>query len=62
MIDTLHNAAKIDDDFVGSHHKLKGVKIMCLNVDSLLEHLDETKLFVEQEMRHVLGISETKLD
>ena len=26
------------------------------------KHLDETKLFLEQEMLHVLGINETKLD
>ena len=62
VIDTLHNAAKIDDNSVGSYHKLKGVKIMCLNIDSLLKHLDKTKLFVEQEIPHVLGINETKLD
>ena len=59
MIDPLHNA---DDNSVGSGRKLKGVKIMCLNIDSLLKHLDETKLFVEQEMPHLLGINETKLD
>ena len=62
VIDPLHNAAKIDDDSVGSDHKLKGVKIMCLDIDSLLKHLDETKLFVKQEMPHVLGTNETKLD
>ena len=36
VIDPLHNAAKINDNSVGSDHKLKGVKIMCLNIDSLL--------------------------
>ena len=35
---------------------------MCLNIDSLLKHLDETKLFVKQEMLHVLSVNETKLD
>ena len=37
-------------------------KSCALNIDSLLKHLHKTKLFVEQEMPHVLGISETKLD
>ena len=36
VIDPLHNAAKIDNS-VGSDHKLKGVKIMCLDIDSLLK-------------------------
>ena len=62
MIDPLHNAAKIDDNSVGSDRKLKVVKIMCLYIDSLLKHLDETQIFVEQEMPHVPGINETKLD
>ena len=33
---------------------------MCLNIDSLLKHLDETKLFAEQEMPYVSGINQTK--
>ena len=35
---------------------------MLLNIDSLLKHLDETNLFQEQDMPHVLIINETKLD
>ena len=35
---------------------------MCLNIDSLFKHKDETKLYVEQEMPYVIGINETKLD
>ena len=62
MIDPLRNAAKIDDNSAGSDRKLKDVKIMCLNIDSLFKHLDETKLFVEQEMPHELDVNETKLD
>ena len=50
VIDPIHNTTKISGNSAGSDRKLKGVKIMCLNIDSLLKHLDETKLFVEQEM------------
>ena len=34
----------------------------CLNIDSLVKHFYELKLFIEAETPHIFGINETKLD
>ena len=35
---------------------------MSLNIYTLLKHLDELRILVDQEMPHVTGINETKID
>ena len=35
---------------------------MCLNIFSLLPHLDELRIFVDSEKPHIICINETKLD
>ena len=34
---------------------------MSLNIASLLKHLDELRIFVEEEKPHIIGINETRL-
>ena len=43
-------------------NKLKGLKLVSLNIASLLKHLDELRIFVEEEKPHIIGINETRLD
>ena len=42
--------------------KLKGLKRMSLNIASLLKHLDELRIFVEEQKPHITGFNETRLD
>ena len=35
---------------------------MSLNIYTLLKYLDELRILVDQEMPHVIGINETKID
>ena len=39
-----------------------GLKVCCLNVSSLLKHIDQLRLFCETHKPHVLCLNETKLD
>ena len=39
-----------------------GLKMCCLNINSLVKHFDELKVFIESEEPHIFGINETKLD
>ena len=41
---------------------LSGLKMCCLNINSLVKHFDELKVFIESEAPHIFGINETKLD
>ena len=43
-------------------NNLKGLKLVSLNIASLLKHLDELRIFVEEEKTHIIGINETRLD
>ena len=45
-----------------SREKLHSVKLMSLNIDSLLKHIDEFRVFSDQEKPHIVSINETKLD
>ena len=45
-----------------SKNKLKGLKLVSLNIASLLKHLDELRIFIEEEKPHIIGINETRLD
>ena len=45
-----------------SQNRLKGLKLVSLNIASLLRHLDELRIFVEEEKPHIIGINETRLD
>ena len=38
-----------------------GLKVCCLNINSLLKHIDEVKIFCETHRPHVLCLNETKL-
>ena len=35
---------------------------MCLNINSILKHLDEIKIFLDEKKPHIMGLNETKLD
>ena len=39
-----------------------GLKVCCLNINSLLEHIDQLRIFREEHKPHVLCLNETKLD
>ena len=39
-----------------------GLKVCCLNVNSLLKHIDQLRLFCATHKPHVLCLNETKLD
>ena len=45
-----------------SINKADGFKIMSLNDFSLLGHLDQLNILIEEEKPHVIGINETKID
>ena len=40
----------------------KGLKLYCLNVNSVVKHLDELRLLLDDKQPHVLCLNETKLD
>ena len=35
---------------------------MCLNINSILKHFDEIKMFMDAKKPHIMGLNETKLD
>ena len=35
---------------------------MCLNINSVLKHLDEIKILLDEMKPHIMGLNETKLD
>ena len=35
---------------------------MCLNINSILKHLYEIKIFLDEKKLHIMGLNETKLD
>ena len=41
---------------------IQGSKIACLNVASLLKHIDEFRILMNNKKIHVLAINETRLD
>ena len=38
-----------------------GLNVCCLNVNSLLKHVDEVRIFCETHKPHILCLNETKL-
>ena len=44
------------------HVRPKGIKICHLNIDRLMDHLDQLRIFTETHKPHVLCLNETKLD
>ena len=43
------------------HVRPKGIKICHLNIDRLMDHLDQLRIFTETHKPHVLCLNETKL-
>ena len=41
---------------------VRGILIHCLNVGSLMSHLDEVKLLLDEQKPHIFGLNETRLD
>ena len=41
---------------------VRGILIHCLNVGSLMSHLDEVELWLDEQKPHILGLNETRLD
>ena len=39
-----------------------GLKICCLNINSLTYHFDELNMFLDEEHPHIMALNETKLD
>ena len=39
-----------------------GLKMCCFNINSLVKHFEELKVFIESEAPHIFGINEAKLD
>ena len=39
-----------------------GLKIFCLNVNSLVKHLDEIRFLVDEKKPHILCLNERKID
>ena len=40
----------------------EGLKVFCLNINSLLKHFDQLRIFIEQKKPHVVCLNETKID
>ena len=49
---------RVDDS---EHVRPKGIKICHLNIDRLMDHLDQLRIFTETHKPHVLCLNETKL-
>ena len=45
-----------------ARHKPRQLKIMSLNIFTLLKHLDEFRFLAEQHEPDILAINETKID
>ena len=41
---------------------LSGLKICCLNINSLTHHFDELNMFLDEEQLRIMALNETKLD
>ena len=39
-----------------------GLKICCLNINSLTHHFDELNMFLDEEQPYIMTLNETKLD
>ena len=35
---------------------------MCLNINSILKHLDEIEIFLDEKKPHIIDLNETELD
>ena len=42
--------------------KITRFKLMCLNIDSVLGHIDQLRILSDQEKPHIMCLNETKLD
>ena len=42
--------------------KITRFKLMCLSIDSLLGHIDQLRILLDQEKPHIMCLNETKLD
>ena len=40
----------------------RGLKIYCLNINSLLKHLDELRIMADEKNPHIICFNKTKLD
>ena len=39
-----------------------GFKVMVLSIFSLIPHMDELRIFLNEQRPHIIGITETKID
>ena len=46
----------------GEHARPKDIKICDLNIDRLMDHLDQLRIFTETHRPHILCLNDTKLD
>ena len=42
--------------------KITRFELMCLNIDSVLRHIDQLRILLDQEKPHTMCLNETKLD
>ena len=42
--------------------KITRFKLMCLKIDSVLRHIDQLRILLDQEKPHIMCLNETKLD
>ena len=42
--------------------KITRFKLTCLNIDSVLGHIDQLRILLDQEKAHIMCLIETKLD
>ena len=43
-------------------YKITRCKLLCLNIDSVLGHIDQLRILLDQEKPHIMCLDETKLD
>ena len=44
------------------YDEYKGLFVCSLNIGSLLKHIDEIKVFLDEYKHHILGLNETRLN
>ena len=54
---TSKRGKSLDSEITG-----RGLTMACLNINSLLAHIDELKVFVSNQKLDIIAINETKLD
>ena len=61
MTDGESNSSKTKNELLPKNNFI-GLKLVSLNIASLLKQLDELRIFVEEEKHHIIGINETRLN